>query len=116
MTQAELMAENLRLKKEIAGLKTLLSDSIRKPSIHQALDTVERYILRFVGEKQEHFHVVLLDTRKRIIDETLVSKGLLNESPIHPREVFCSGIRTESSGRTIRTQSSKGIRNAFVQG
>jgi DNA repair protein RadC len=45
------------------------------------------------GLKKEHFYTLLLDTKHRIIREEQVAVGSLNESVVHPREVFSSAIR-----------------------
>lgn len=38
--------------------------------------------------KQEHFWVIYLDNKKRIIKESLLFKGTINQSLVHPREIF----------------------------
>ncbi|MBT8487841.1 MAG: JAB domain-containing protein, partial [Gemmatimonadetes bacterium] len=38
--------------------------------------------------QQEEFHALLLNTRHRILREVLVTRGILDASLIHPREVF----------------------------
>ncbi|ONI39548.1 hypothetical protein AN639_01785 [Candidatus Epulonipiscium fishelsonii] len=43
-------------------------------------------------EKQEHFYVVLLDSKCQIILIHCVSKGLLNATIVHPREVYKPAI------------------------
>lgn len=52
-------------------------------------------ILRsLIGRKQqEYFAVILLDSRKRILDVLGVSVGSLAEVPVHPREVFREAVR-----------------------
>ena len=40
----------------------------------------------------EEFHVGLLDSRHRLEQDILVTRGLLNSSPVHPREVFRTAI------------------------
>ena len=52
---------------------------------------------RFRGEKQEHFLAIFLDTKHRILREVLVSKGTLNGSMVHPREVFAPAIRERAA-------------------
>ncbi|MEB3011427.1 DNA repair protein RadC [Parvimonas sp. D2] len=39
-------------------------------------------------EMKEHFYVLLLDTKNKIISWNEISKGDLNSSIVHPREVF----------------------------
>lgn len=41
-----------------------------------------------INKKQEHFYVVYLDIRNRIIKDKLLFVGTINYSMVHPREVF----------------------------
>ena len=41
----------------------------------------------------EEFWTVLLDTKKMLIKSVCVSSGTLNQTPVHPREVFAGAIR-----------------------
>ena len=43
--------------------------------------------------RQEVFFVLLLDTRHRLIRQVEVSRGSLNQSLVHPREVFAPALR-----------------------
>lgn len=45
----------------------------------------------------EHFHVVLLNTRRRLISIEKISQGTLDTAIIHPREVFRPAIQAASS-------------------
>jgi len=44
------------------------------------------------GKKKEHFLVLCLDTRNRLINHKLVSMGSLDTSIVHPREVFKEAV------------------------
>ncbi len=47
------------------------------------------YLLPRVGRlREEHFGLLLLDTRHRLIREVVISIGSLDASLVHPREVF----------------------------
>lgn len=46
---------------------------------------------------QEHFIVLLLDTKNRLIKAEIVSKGTLSGSLAHPREVFKQAVRHSAS-------------------
>ena len=48
-------------------------------------------------KKEEHFYVLMLDTKNNIIAEQLISKGILDASIIHPREVFKPAIKNSAS-------------------
>lgn len=55
------------------------------------------YGLGIADYPQEHFVVLHLDTRNKILSHTIVTKGLGDRSHVHPREVFCSAILNGSS-------------------
>jgi len=50
------------------------------------------------GSKREHFVIFFLDSRSQEIRRETVSIGTLDESLVHPREVFESAIRHNASG------------------
>lgn len=48
--------------------------------------------------KQEYFKIVLLDTKNQIICDEDITKGSINSSIVHPREVFKYAIKKSASG------------------
>lgn len=51
--------------------------------------SVYEYYKNILGDKkQEHFYCVYLDTKNRIIKDKLLFVGTINESLVHPREIF----------------------------
>ena len=65
--------------------------------ISSAKDVFNYFHDRLKDEKQEHFYVLMLDTKNNIISEQLISKGILDASIIHPREVFKPAIKNSAS-------------------
>jgi DNA repair protein RadC len=60
-------------------------------------------VLRVVGPglrdlSVEEFHLLALDTRSRLIRDVLVTRGLLDSSLVHPREVFRAAIAEAAAG------------------
>jgi DNA repair protein RadC len=47
--------------------------------------------------RQELFLALLLDSRQRLIGEVEVSRGSLNQSLVHPREVFAPALRESAA-------------------
>ncbi len=45
----------------------------------------------------EHFHVLCLNTRRRLISADLMAKGILDSVLVHPREVFALAISHRAS-------------------
>jgi len=52
---------------------------------------------RLKDKKEEHFYVLMLNNQNNIIAEQEVSKGILDASIIHPREVFKPAIKNSAS-------------------
>ena len=51
------------------------------------------------GDKQESFMVLLLNTKNRLIMTPVeATRGLLDTSPVHPREVFREAVRHSAAG------------------
>jgi DNA repair protein RadC len=46
----------------------------------------------------EEFHLLALDTQSQVIREVLVTRGILNSSLVHPREVFRPAIAEAAAG------------------
>ena len=55
---------------------------------------------RYVNEYREHFDVLMMDNRNRLIRHHRVSTGSLSSALVHPREVFRPVIR-ESAASVI---------------
>ena len=68
-----------------------------KIKIKTAEDVFNYYVDHLQERKKEHFYVLLLDTKNKIISEELVSVGTLNSSLIHPREVFNPVIKSSAN-------------------
>lgn len=49
------------------------------------------------GLKQEHFYCIYLDNSKRVLDISLLFIGTINESLVHPREVFSKAYKLSAS-------------------
>jgi len=60
-------------------------------------------VARLVGPRMrdlqvEEFHLLALDTRSRVLRDVLVTRGLLDSSLVHPREVFRAAIAEAAAG------------------
>lgn len=60
-------------------------------------------VIRIVGPALrdlavEEFHLLALDTRSRVLRDVLVTRGLLDASLVHPREVFRPAIAEAAAG------------------
>jgi len=64
------------------------------------LQIFNHFHFRFRDRRKEHFIILLLDGKNRIIREEQVSEGSLNQSIVHPREVFKPAVK-ESAAAVI---------------
>ena len=62
-----------------------------------AEDVFNYFHQKLKDKKEEHFYILMLNTQNNIIGEQLISKGILDASIIHPREVFRPAIRNACS-------------------
>ncbi|MBW7887752.1 MAG: DNA repair protein RadC [Bacteroidetes bacterium] len=83
---------SFELARRLRTAQAASSKSIMSPG-----DIAELYIPRLCDERQELFLVVCLSTAKKIIRDRVITKGLLNSSLIHPREVFREAILENSN-------------------
>jgi len=65
--------------------------------ISSAQDVFNYFNEKLSDKKEEYFYVLMLNTQNKIIKEKLISKGILDASIIHPREVFKPAIRNSAS-------------------
>jgi len=68
-----------------------------KAAIKSPEDVVSAVGSTLKGKKKEHFLVLLLDTRNRLIRTSTVSMGSLDSSVVHPREVFKEAISASAA-------------------
>jgi len=81
----------VELQKRINQAKTPIN------KITQASDVFNLFHERLKNEKQEHFYIIMLNTKNYIIGEHLISKGVLDAAIIEPREVFRPAIKNAAS-------------------
>lgn len=63
-------------------------DNIKKINVKEARSIFEYYKDKLSDLKQEHFYCIYLDTKNKIIKDKLLFVGTINQSLIHPREIF----------------------------
>ena len=61
-------------------------------------DVVRIFAPRLRDLSVEEFHLLALDSQSQVIREVLVTRGILNSSQVHPREVFRPAIAEAAAG------------------
>jgi DNA repair protein RadC len=77
-----------------------LSREARAPvvRIREPEDVVRLFRDRLRDLQVEEFHLLALDSQSQVLREVLVTRGLLNSSLVHPREVFRAAIAEAAAG------------------
>jgi DNA repair protein RadC len=72
-------------------------DEKPKPVLKSPEDVAALMRSKLKGKKKEHFWVLCLDTRNRLIGDKQVSIGSLDTSIVHPREVFKEAVSSSAA-------------------
>ena len=117
---AALIIAALELGRRIASAEPLVRDSITSPE-----DGVALLMPRLRYESKEHFLVVLLNSKNKVLDVEQISEGSLNSSVVHPREVFAPAVlhhaaailtaHNHPSGDPTPSKEDKDLTNTLVQ-
>ena len=87
--------------KEVKALQVLAGVELSKRAlraesyrtvIRNPQDVLTWFSLEFGFLKQEHFVVVFLDTKGQILSHDILFVGTLNESCVHPRDIFRQAV------------------------
>jgi DNA repair protein RadC len=68
------------------------------PRIREPEDVVRLFQPRLRDLPVEEFHLLALDSQSQVLRDVLVTRGLLNSSLVHPREVFRPAIAEAAAG------------------
>ncbi len=83
------------------GRRMLTEPSESRP-IFRTPDDVGKYLLpRFGAKPVEEFGLLILDTRNRLKRLQIISRGSLNGSLVHPREVFREAVALQAAGLVL---------------
>ena len=92
-TKAARLLAAFELAARIAKEERSPLSRIREPD-----DVVRLFGNRLRDLQVEEFHLLALDSQSQVLREVLVTRGLLNSSLVHPREVFRAAIAEAAAG------------------
>lgn len=87
LAKAATIIASLELGRRVALAEPQSRDSITSPE-----DGVALLMPRLRYETKEHFLVVLLNSKNKVLQIEQISEGSLNSSVVHPREVFMPAV------------------------
>ena len=92
IARAARVAAGLELGRRMAAASEPEAARIRGPA-----DVYRRLGPDLRDLRQEEFHAVLLNAQHRVLREVLVTRGILDASLVHPREVFRAAVAEGAS-------------------
>ena len=72
--------------------------NIDKIDLNSSCAIYEYFVSIFKDKKQEYFYCIYVDTKGRYIDKKCLFIGTINDSVVHPREVFKEAYLLSASG------------------
>jgi len=66
--------------------------------IREPEDVIRLFSTRLRDLQVEEFHLLALDSQSQVLRDVLITRGLLNSSLVHPREVFRAAIAEAAAG------------------
>jgi DNA repair protein RadC len=79
------------------GRRALAEHPAQLPVVRKPSDVYDLLKAAFQDLDREHFRVVLLNVKNQVLKVDSTTIGMLNSSPVHPREVFKEAIRLSSA-------------------
>ena len=92
-TKAARLAAAIELGRRVGLELDPPPERIRGPA-----DVQRYYALRLRDLAVEEFHVLALGSQSQILADLLITRGILNSSLVHPREVFRAAIAEAAAG------------------
>jgi len=90
-------ASQIKAAVELASRLERTAEASQKPLLKTPENVFEMIKGSLKGKKKEHFLVISLDTRSRLIKASQVSVGSLDSSIVHPREAFKEAITASAA-------------------
>ena len=78
---------------ELNKRKNKLSRGGFVKTIEKSKDIYNIFYDELKDKKKEHLYILMLDSRNSIINHKLISVGTVNQSLIHPREIFLEAVK-----------------------
>ncbi len=81
---------------ELARRQDLNKDVLLENYLENSKSVIELIQNQLKDKTKEHFKLIMLNTRNKVINIADISTGTLNASLVHPREVFIEAIKHHS--------------------
>jgi DNA repair protein RadC len=95
-TRALAVQAALEVGRRLGGEGVVEGEPMRGPR-----DVWRYFAPRLEGLPVEEFHVAILDSQHRLERDVLISRGILNGSLVHPREVFREAIAERAAALVL---------------
>lgn len=93
----EQILAKLLAAKELSERSRESDSPLLKKTFTNAREIYDHFKKELRKDAQESFYAVTLDNKHRVISKRLISLGTLNQSLVHPREVFATAIQLRAA-------------------
>ena len=80
------------------GRRAVSSSGMKDVVIRDSADVVRGFGARMMDLESEHFKVIYLNVRRKVLREKTLFIGTLDESVVHPREIFKVALEEGAAG------------------
>lgn len=98
-------------KKVVTAMKMSSCCYVSEMTVARSPEDLTRYICDLKYKSQEHLVLLSLDSGNKVIKKTVITKGLVNQTPVHPREVFRQAVRDNAVSIVIAHNHPSGQSN-----
>lgn len=109
------LAKSVQLLASLELAKRALKANTYQKLISSPKDIIHWFEMEFGVLKQEHFVVLFLDTKGKIITHRVLFIGTLNESNVHPREIFKEAFMVNACSILIAHNHPSGVPDPSIQ-
>ena len=81
----------------------------------ESAEDVHRELQEYAHKKQEYLVALTLDGASHLIEKRVITVGTLNQSLIHPREVFADAVADRAAGVIIAHNHPSGVLEASLE-
>lgn len=92
---------NAKAMQLLAAIELSRRYLIRQNVRISSAEDVHRELKEYADKRQEYFLAITLDGASHIIEKRIISIGTLNQSLVHPREVFADAVTDRAAGIII---------------
>lgn len=103
---------NIKASQILASIELSKRYLIKQNTQIKTASDIYKELEKYKNKKQEYFIMISLDGANHIIKKRVISIGILNQSLVHPREVFSPALKDRAASIIIAHNHPSGVLKA----